>query len=193
MSSCMAWPTQSNPVCGVVSEIGCFRPRLQMMGVKESAALVAINARPLISFQHRIAKRDICGILEVNISQGRGSALPVWVRLADQVRITRRPTSGAFAATANGCTMLLRQRPSFQGQTNFSNGFASGCWGHQLRLPPALYCMCRNFGAHISALSDIVVQIGPSDPTGVATEPHTTARITAPALLTHAPVECWHQ
>lgn len=111
----MAGNAQSNAVIRVVAPGFIEYPCDGVMNVELAAALAAIQAREVVSFEHTVAVGDVGRVMEVGITQGAAAAFPERVRRANEMRVSRGLDAGPHNATSDGRPMFIRQRASSQG------------------------------------------------------------------------------
>jgi hypothetical protein len=176
----------SRAIRGVVTQVGEFSPRFDVVNMEPTATLTALLAGPIVLFQHCCSKSLVCWIFEISVSERGSSALPVRVCRSNQVQIPGRSTSREFRSSPDSGPMLRRKWPVAQSFPNRLDSLLAGSRGHQLSLPTAGASRCRNLGPYLWAFSHIVVQVDECHTAGVAAKAKTAFLVFITTLLTYS-------
>ncbi len=153
MASMMARDTQSNTICGVISQIWIRPPRFDMMDTELATALMADLASPVITLKNGFMERFIFRAVELRLSDGRMSTEPVRMFWPDEMivpgwDITRSTNTSGNSGTMFISDLVLRKTPGY-----LLFGFV-GDFSTQTPLSP--FCRLRQFGFDFGTFGRIV-------------------------------------
>lgn len=183
---------QSNPIFGAVTKAGVLSPRLDVVRVQFPATPTAMLACPVVTREDHGSKFTICRGIEIGISYGASTTLPVRMCWTDQVFVARGDASGPLASAPYSGSVLNGQWLTTQRTTDTLSRLTPSIRSHELRLPILLASTCRNLLFDIVALAWVVVQIGVRHLARVGAELFSAPSILRSALLTYPAVNARH-